>query len=119
MAALGFLKSKKSAAQPATTVKKPVMVQSFPKFNLVKPVLSEKASRLKEESNAYVFQIIPSANKTAAAKEIESLYKVHVVKVQTIKTPPKPKRTGRFSGYRSGYRKVIVKLRAGEKIDLV
>jgi large subunit ribosomal protein L23 len=120
MAALGFLKSNKKKQNQTAPVGSAVLPKTDQgRLVLVRPVLSEKATRAKDERNEYIFQIAPGANKITVAKEIQSLYKVHVIKVEVSRLPAKPKRTGRYSGYRSGFRKATVRLKAGEKIELI
>ncbi|KKU09968.1 MAG: 50S ribosomal protein L23 [Parcubacteria group bacterium GW2011_GWB1_46_8] len=119
MATFGFLKNKKTPPKTSVTDKRVPSVPDAVQIYLVRPILSEKATRIKEADNAYIFQITDRANKITVAHEVASLYKVHVTKVEIVRVPPKPKKTGRFSGYRSGYRKAIVHVKQGEKIELI
>lgn len=82
------------------------------------PHLSEKAQRLKDAENAYVFRIPPGVTKVQVAREIHAVYHVAVKGVRIVNLPRKLKRMGKYSGYRSGVRKAIVSLKAGDKIDL-
>lgn len=83
---------------------------------LVKPRLSEKASRLAKGSK-YVFQIAPGANKVTVKRAVEREYKVRVVQVNIVNTQGKRRTFGNRAGKLSAIRKAIVTLKAGEKIS--
>ena len=84
---------------------------------LIKPVVSEKSySQIVE--NRYTFRVHKDAHKTQIRQAVEQLFDVHVVRVNVIKVQPKPKRRGLYSGTRSGWKKAIVEVKAGEKIDI-
>lgn len=80
------------------------------------PVISEK-SLLGKEMNKYSFKVAKDANKIEIKKAIEELFKVKVVKVNTMRCHPKRKRVGVYIGYRSEWKKAIVTLKEGEKIS--
>lgn len=82
------------------------------------PHVTEKATKLTEK-NQYIFKVWPRANKTEIKKSIEDLYGVNVVSVKMIRIPPKRRRLGRISGWRKGYKKAIVKIKKGQKIELL
>lgn len=84
---------------------------------VIRPHLTEKAS-LGIAAQQYVFRVNQLANKFAVKQAIEKLYKVHVAKVATISLPAKQRRLGRQIGQRPGFKKAIVTLRAGDKIDI-
>jgi large subunit ribosomal protein L23 len=88
------------------------------KFLIKNPIITEKSSRL-AELGKYVFLVQDKATKNEVKKAVENIYKVKVVGVQTINTRPKPRRFGRFVGMRSGYRKAIVTLKEGQKIEIM
>jgi len=73
-----------------------------------KPWISEKATRL-SSLGKYVFLVLPKSNSHEIKKAIESIYKVHIVKINTLKKVYKGKST----------KKAVVTLRKGEKIDIV
>lgn len=85
---------------------------------LKEPHITEKATDLVEK-NQYVFKVWPQANKTEIKKAIEDLYGVKVVEVKIIKVPPKRRRLGRIEGWRKGYKKAIVKIKEGQKIEVL
>ena len=82
------------------------------------PHLTERATDLMKE-NKYVFKIASDANKIQVRKAIENLYGVSVMKVNVINIPRKRIRYGRGFGFKTGYRKAIVTLRKGERIEMV
>lgn len=81
------------------------------------PHITEKATDLARK-NQYVFRIWERANKVEVKKAIEDIYKVKVIDVKIIKVPPKRRRLGRISGWKKGYKKAIVKIKEGQKIEL-
>lgn len=85
---------------------------------LREPQITEKATDLGKE-NKYVFKVYPRANKVEIKKAIEDLYEVDVLTVRIIKIPPKSRRLGRTRGQRKGYKKAIVKVKKGQKIELL
>ena len=92
----------------------------FDPYKIVKgPKITEKSTDLTNKENKYVFCVDKKANKNQIKKAIEEIYKVKVEKVFVINVKPK-KRRYRFyiEGYKSGYKKAIVKLKEGEKIAI-
>ncbi len=85
---------------------------------VVRPVVSEKAARLSEKENKYCFEVARFANKVQIRTAIEEIFKVRVTKVRTMTVPGKVKRLGRFSGRTPEWKKAIVTLREGQKIEL-
>jgi len=81
------------------------------------PIITEQTMELVEKENKYTFKVSKTANKVEIKKAIEAIFNVDVVSVNTINVAPKPKRMGRYEGYKSGYKKAIVKLAIGQKID--
>ncbi|MDP1629251.1 MAG: 50S ribosomal protein L23 [bacterium] len=82
------------------------------------PCITEKASFL-GGLNQYVFKVYSSANKNQIKKAVESFYAVNVKKVRVINVPARPRRLGRTLGTKSGYKKAIVVLKKGEKIEIM
>jgi len=83
---------------------------------LVQPRISEKASRL-AGSNKYVFNVLKSTNKIEVKKAVENAYKVKVTQVNIINVKGKQRNFGRISGKTSAFKKAIVSLREGDKIE--
>ena len=86
---------------------------------IVKPVLTEKGTMLMEKENKYLFQARMDANKLEIKKAVEDIFKVKVSKVNTQVVEGKMKRVRRSEGRTSDYKKAIVTLAKGEKIDLL
>ncbi len=82
--------------------------------------LTEKASLLSEKLNKYVFRVAPRANKIQIKHAIEKLFNKKVVAVNTCNYAGKKKRERRADfGRKAHWKKAIVTLKEGEKIDLV
>jgi large subunit ribosomal protein L23 len=88
-------------------------------FDLIQTVrLTEKATLLSEKLNKYVFQVSPRANKIQIKSAVEALLKKKVVSVNTANYAGKKKRERRADfGRRVHWKKAIVTLAPGEKID--
>ena len=84
---------------------------------ILAPVVTEKAS-MNAEKNVYTFKVKKSANKTQIKKAFESAFGVKVLNVNTLNTKPKAKRVGRYTGTTKTYKKAIITLKDGEKIEL-
>lgn len=82
------------------------------------PRITEKGSRLKEQSNVLTFEVRTDANKVQVRKAIEGIFKVKVLDVTTVNVAGKKKRMGMREGRRSDWKKAYVTLKAGEKIDI-
>ncbi len=80
------------------------------------PSITEKNTVLREE-NKYVFEVAVNANKKEIKDAVESVFDVKVENVNTMVVKGKKKRMGRFTGYRSDWKKAIVKLAEGESIE--
>lgn len=83
---------------------------------IVRPIVTEKSSRMMEE-NKYTFEVHPQANKIEVKKAVEAVFKVKVEKVHTLKVRSKPKRMGVFLGKSRAWKKAIVTLAEGERIE--
>ena len=81
------------------------------------PIITEKTMALKENDNKYTFKVLKSANKIEIKNAVEQIFKVKVVSVNTINVLPKRKRVGQHEGFKPAYKKAIVKLAEGNKID--
>lgn len=85
---------------------------------LIAPILSEKSVTIKDAENRYTFRVNPKSNKTEIKKAIETLFKVKVTAVRTANLPGKLHKVGRHEGYRSDWKKAVVTVKAGQKIDM-
>jgi large subunit ribosomal protein L23 len=85
---------------------------------LLAPVVSEKSYEQIETDHKYSFRVHPDAHKTQVRQAVEELFDVHVEAVNILKVQSKPKRRGMSRGRRPGWKKAIVKIRAGESIEI-
>ncbi len=83
---------------------------------LRRPVITEKNTRL-GETGQYMFVVDRRANKTQVKEAVEVAFNVKVHAVNTLNVPAKVRRRGRVLGERSGYKKAIVTLEAGNSIE--
>lgn len=83
---------------------------------VIKPVLTEK-SNLELAQNRYTFQVAPNANKIEIKQAIEKIYKVKVDRVNTVNCRGKAVRWGRKLGKKSDWKKAVVFLAKGQKIE--
>ncbi len=86
---------------------------------LLSPLLTEKGTKLKEEDNKVLFRVARDANKIEIKKAVEEIFKVKVDCVATINYRGKKKRLGRYEGRRPDWKKAIVTLKEGEKLDFI
>jgi large subunit ribosomal protein L23 len=86
---------------------------------LVGPMLTEKGTMMKETDNKVLFKVSRSANKVEIKNAVEQIFKVKVDRVTTMNVLGKKKRMGRFEGKRPDWKKAIVKLKEGEKLDFL
>ena len=84
---------------------------------LLAPVVSEKSYSL-ITARKYTFKVHEDAHKTQIRQAVEELFQVRVQAVNVIKVQPKPKRRGLIRGQKPGWKKAIVQLRAGDKIEI-
>jgi large subunit ribosomal protein L23 len=84
-----------------------------------KPRITEKSTALSEKNNAYTFEVASDANKIEIRHAVEELFKVKVAKVHTVNVKGKPKRVRQNWGRTADWKKAIVTLREGSKIDLM
>jgi len=91
---------------------------SHPYAVLGRPVITEKATTLKEAANQYVFRVPRSANKMEVRRAIETLFKVRVVGLQTMNVRGKKKRLGRFEGRTAAWKKAVATLAPGQSIEV-
>lgn len=83
---------------------------------IIKPIITEKSSLLGAQ-NKYVFQVSTNVNKIEIRKAIEDLFNVKVSGVNTLNVPGKKKRLGRFEGMTSAWKKAVITLKDGYKIE--
>ena len=84
---------------------------------LIRPVISEKSYALIAEGK-YTFRVNDRAHKTQIAQAVQEVFGVQVAQVRTSKVRPKPKRRGLTKGRSRSWKKAVVQLRPGERIEL-
>ena len=84
---------------------------------IIAPNITEKSTSL-SEFNKVVFKVHKGASKNSIKKSIEKIFKVNVIKVNTINLKGKTKLVRNKKAYKSGYKKAIVTLKKGQNIDL-
>lgn len=85
---------------------------------LQRPKITEKSS-LSSEGGVYVFQVRSGSSKREIKTAIEGLYNVGVKNVNVITVPSRKRRVGRKIGHRPAYKKALIKLAEGQKIEFV
>jgi large subunit ribosomal protein L23 len=88
-----------------------------PRQVIVRPVVSEKSYALMGEGK-YTFRVHDRAHKLQIARAVEEIFDVHVRAVRTSKVKSKPKRRGLHGGRSRSWKKAIVQLAPGERIEL-
>jgi large subunit ribosomal protein L23 len=81
-----------------------------------KPIVTEKGVAKKEAERTLCFEVAAGANKTEIRNAVQTLFKVKVADVRTSTTAGKLRRRGKFSGYRSDWKKAYVRLKPGQKM---
>ncbi|HZY56321.1 MAG TPA: 50S ribosomal protein L23 [Rubrobacteraceae bacterium] len=85
---------------------------------IIRPVISEKSYNLIETQNQYTFQVDRRANKNQIKRAVEEAFDVKVDKVNTANVKSKPKRQGLTRGQTARWKKAVVRLAEGERIEL-
>ncbi|MEZ5079706.1 MAG: 50S ribosomal protein L23 [Thermoleophilia bacterium] len=85
---------------------------------LVEPVISEKSYQLVSAHNQYTFRVLDSAHKTMVRQAVEEQFDVTVTDVRIVNVRSKPKRRGATRGRRPGWKKAIVELQPGDRIEM-
>lgn len=84
---------------------------------IIRPLVTEKTTTHKELHNQFSFEVSPRANRIEIKKAVEKIFNVRVAAVQTMHVKGKIKQRGRIVGKRKDWKKAIVKLMPGERID--
>jgi large subunit ribosomal protein L23 len=85
---------------------------------ILRPVISEKSYNLIESEGQYTFEVDRRANKNQIKRAVESAFDVRVQKVNTVNVRSKPKRQGLTRGRTATWKKAVVKLVEGDRIEL-
>jgi large subunit ribosomal protein L23 len=85
---------------------------------IIRPVVTERSTTLADDFDAFTFIVADDANKIEIRSAVEQLFDVKVRSVRTMRYRGKARRVGRSMGKRAGFKKAIVKLAEGERIDV-
>ena len=85
---------------------------------IVRPILTERSTILKEKYNQYIFQAPLDAHKGDIKRAVEEIFKVKVQGVRTMTVRGKFRRRGRVGGHKPDWKKAVVTLEKGQKIDI-
>ena len=85
---------------------------------ILAPVVTEKTAGITADGNKVVFKVAKDANKVQIKQAVEEAFNVKVSNVNTINVRPKKKRVGRYTGDTKAYKKAIITLAEGSKLDL-
>lgn len=88
-----------------------------PEEVILRPLVTEKGNMLNEKNNQVVFRVAKDANKIDIRLAVEKLFSVKVVSVKTFRTPSRWRRVGQNIGKRPSWKKAIVRLREGDRIE--
>lgn len=83
-----------------------------------KLLVTEKSTVARDESNKYVFEVDRKANKVEIGQAVEKLFKVKVIDVHVMHVLGKKKRTGKVVGQKNSWKKAIVTLTDGNRIEI-
>lgn len=83
-----------------------------------RPLVTERTMTLRDDENKYAFVVHPRATKPEIRKAIEELFDVKVTNVATMNVMGKVRRMGRFAGPRAAWKKAIVTIAEGQKIEI-
>lgn len=84
---------------------------------LQKPLITEKSTLMQEDGNRVMFQVKRTANKVEIKEAVQNIFNVTVLSVNTINVKPKSQRFGRHQGQTKAWKKAIVLLKEGDRID--
>lgn len=110
------IREEKAEAKPTPTAAKTDSRKAA--LVLKAPLVAEKATDL-AKLNQYVFKVYPETNKSEVKKAVEGFYGVKVLKVNIVNLPAKQRRLGRILGWKPGFKKAIVKIKEGQKIEVL
>ncbi|MEW6581199.1 MAG: 50S ribosomal protein L23 [Actinomycetota bacterium] len=85
---------------------------------LIRPIISEKSFDLVQRHNQYTFRVLDTAHKIEIREAVEQMFDVTVTDVRTVTVQSKPKRRGATRGRRPGWKKAIVELKPGDRIEM-
>lgn len=106
-------------SKPTVKAEKKISNPTLKDFEvIIEPILTEKSMQLMEKENKITVRVNSQSNAIEIKKAFESIFNVKVEKVNTANVRARSKRVGRYEGVVGAYKKAIVKLAAGEALDL-
>lgn len=108
-------KTEKKEISPKASIK--TISGKYPLGVLISPRITEKATRLTEKANQYVFEVSDRSNADLIRRAVEGKYGVRVRKVNVLNQPGKKVRMGRHEGWSKGFKKAMVALEKGQSIE--
>jgi large subunit ribosomal protein L23 len=112
-------KTAKKEGQDARVEKRSSQAKGGYNLSAIKaPYITEKAVNLTDK-NFYVFKVEGGSNKIEIKKAVEAMYKVDVERVTIINTPEKKVGRGRMAGTQRGFKKALVRIKDGQKIEVM
>lgn len=114
---MAIIETKKEDKKSEKSISSGAAASDFAYRFLIEPWITEK-SHQEMAQNKYIFRIDSKASKNNVKKAIEDQYKVSVIAVNTINIHPKKRIYGKSKGFKSGYKKAMVTLKEGDKIEL-
>ena len=84
---------------------------------LVRPIITEKGTMLNDQGK-YAFEVLPNANKIEIKRAVEEVFNVKVATVNVMRVPGKQRRMGRHQGMTRSWKKAVVTLQPGGRIEL-
>ncbi|MBU4319146.1 MAG: 50S ribosomal protein L23 [Proteobacteria bacterium] len=87
-------------------------------YDIIKrPLITEKTNLQKEDLNQITFEVDPRANRIEIKKAVENIFSVSVLNVRTLNVKGKTKRRGLVLGRKKDWKKAVVTLKPGQRID--
>ncbi|HYA12944.1 MAG TPA: 50S ribosomal protein L23 [Syntrophales bacterium] len=87
-------------------------------YRIIRRALITEKSTIAKDENKYIFEVDRRANKIEVAKAVEKLFKVKVMDVHIMNVIGKKKRVGRIMGEKSSWKKAVVTLASGSRIEI-
>ncbi len=87
-------------------------------YHIIRRALITEKSTMAKDENKYVFEVDRRANKIEVAGAVEKLFKVKVLEVHVMNVTGKKKRVGKIMGEKRSWKKAIVTLKPGDKIEI-
>ena len=86
-------------------------------YNVIRrPLITEKALTSREVEGSLVFEVAVNASKSEVKQAVETLFKVKVASIRTVKVVGKERKRGKYAGFLPDWKKAYVRLKAGEKV---